>query len=327
MATRYEQIIANVQSMINQSAPMTDIDGYLGTQGLTPAQFRKLVEGPTIGGQAKEFFKGIPAGAVGLLETAGVGAAAMLPEGYEEPTRKFIQEKGAALRKPFAPEMGYEETIPRKFGEAVGSTIPFFATGPFGLAGRAAAVGTGAAAGAGEARLAAEEKGVTGDDRALATALGAPVGLLDLVAPQLNIGKKLITRAAVTGGVEGATEAAQKVAQNLIAQGIYNPEQPLFAGAAEEGAYGAGAGALTRFLMDGKHVGHRVHSLLLLKPPVLLVFPQKLDNSHLGKCLSLVKGMKVTALRRSLSVKQKKKKPHGRTVCSRLLSCEISTMC
>jgi hypothetical protein len=266
MATRYEQIIANVQSMINQSAPMTDIDGYLGTQGLTPAQFRKLVEGPTIGGQAKEFFKGIPAGAVGLLETAGVGAAAMLPEGYEEPTRKFIQEKGAALRKPFAPEMGYEETIPRKFGEAVGSTIPFFATGPFGLAGRAAAVGTGAAAGAGEARLAAEEKGVTGDDRALATALGAPVGLLDLVAPQLNIGKKLITRAAVTGGVEGATEAAQKVAQNLIAQGIYNPEQPLFAGAAEEGAYGAGAGALTRFLMDAA-LGRKARGAPGTQPP------------------------------------------------------------
>lgn len=250
MATRYEQIIANVRSMIDQNAPPVHIDSYLAAEGLTPAQFRKLAEGPTIGGQAKEFFKGIPAGAVGLLETAGVGAAAMLPEEYEEPTRKFIQEKGAALRKPFAPELGYEETVPRKFGEAVGSTLPFFATGPLGAAGRVAAVGTGAAAGAGEARLAAEEKGVTGDDRALATALGAPVGLLDLVAPQLNIGKKLITRAAVTGGVEGATEAAQKVAQNLIAQGIYNPEQPLFAGAAEEGAYGAGAGALARFLMD-----------------------------------------------------------------------------
>ena len=266
MATRYEQIIANVQSMINQNAPIPDIDGYLATQGLTPAQFRKLVEGPTIGGQAKEFFKGIPSGAVGLLETAGVGAAAALPEGYEEPTRKFIQEKGAALRKPFAPEIGYEETIPRKFGEAVGSTVPFFATGPFGLAGRAAAVGTGVAAGAGEARLAAEEKGVTGDDRALATALGAPVGLLDLIAPEIKVGKQLITRAAITGGVEGATEAAQKISQNLIAKGIYNPEQPILAGAAEEGAYGAGAGALTRFLLDAA-LGRRARGDMGTTPP------------------------------------------------------------
>lgn len=250
MANRYDQLIANVQSMIDQNAPLHDIDGYLATQGLSPAQFRKLVAGPTIGGQVKEFFKGIPSGAVGLLETAGVGAAAALPEGYEEPTRKFIQEKGAALRKPFAPEIGYEEGIPSKFGTAVGSTVPFFALGPLGIAGRVAGAGLGVGAGAGEARLAAEEKGVTGEDRALATALGAPVGLLDLLAPQLKIGKSIIARAAVTGGIEGATEAAQKVSQNLIAQGIYNPEQPIFAGAGEEGAYGAGAGALTRFLID-----------------------------------------------------------------------------
>ena len=250
MASRYEQIINNVQTMVNKGAQGEDITGYLNYEGLTPNQFKKLVEGPTIVGQAKEFLKGIPSGAVGLAETAGIGAAAMLPEGYEEPVRKFIQEKGAALRKPFAPELGYEETIPRKFGEAVGSTVPFFALGPLGTAGRVAAAGTGVAAGAGEARIAAEEKGATGSDRALATALGAPVGLLDLIAPELNIGKRLITRALVSGGVEGATEAAQKVAQNLIAKGIYNPEQPILAGSGEEGAYGAGAGALARFLLD-----------------------------------------------------------------------------
>jgi hypothetical protein len=44
MASRYEQLIANVQSMINQNAPIADIDGYLATQGITPAQFKKLVE-------------------------------------------------------------------------------------------------------------------------------------------------------------------------------------------------------------------------------------------------------------------------------------------
>jgi hypothetical protein len=266
MANRYDQIIANVRSMIDQDAPPMHIDSYLATEGITPAQFRKLAAGPTIGGQAKEFFKGIPSGAIGLLETAGVGAAAALPEGYEEPTRKFIQEKGAALRKPFAPEIGYEETVPRKFGEAVGSTIPFFATGPLGTAGRVAGVGLGVGAGAGEARLAAEEKGVTGADRALATALGAPVGLLDLVAPELKIGKSMIARAAVTGGVEGATEAAQKVSQNLIAKGVYDPEQPIFAGAGEEGAYGAGAGALTRFLMDAA-LGRRARGTPKTQPP------------------------------------------------------------
>ena len=266
MNPRYEQIVANVQKLVNQNTPPEQISQYLSYEGITPTQFKKLAEGPTIGGQAKEFFKGIPSGAVSLLETAGVGAAALLPEEYEEPTRKFIQEKGEALRKPFAPEIGYEETVSRKLGEAVGSTGPFFATGPFGLAGRAVAAGTGVAAGAGEARLAAEEKGVTGGDRALATALGAPVGLLDLIAPEIKFGKQLITRAAITGGVEGATEAAQKVSQNLIAKGIYDPEQPIFAGAGEEGAYGAGAGALTRFLMDAA-LGRRARGAPKTQPP------------------------------------------------------------
>ena len=214
------------------------------------AAYPEFAPQTTIGGHVKEFFKGIPSGAIGLAETAGVGAAALLPEEYEQPVRKYIQETGAALQKPFAAEAGYEEAIPRKFGEALGSSGPFFLTGPLGAAGRAAAVGLGAAAGAGEARLAAEEKGASKEDRALATILGTPVGLLDMVAPELDFGKRLITRALVTGGIEGATEAAQKVSQNLIAKGIYDPEQPILAGSGEEGAYGAGAGALTRFLLD-----------------------------------------------------------------------------
>jgi len=227
---------------------------------------------PTVGGHVKEFFKGIPSGAIGLGETAGVGAAAMLPDEYEEQARKFIKEQGAALRKPFEAEPGYEDAVSRRLGEAVGSTVPFFLTGPLGTAGRAAAVGMGAAAGAGEARLAAEEKGVTGTDRALATALGTPVGLLDLVAPELNIGKQLITRALVTGGIEGATEAAQKVAQNLIAKGIYDPNQPILAGSGEEGAYGAGAGALTRLLVD-MVAGRRAHVPPPATPPATAGLP------------------------------------------------------
>lgn len=260
MATRYEQIIANVQSMINQSAPTQDIDGYLAAQGLTPAQFRKLAQGPTIGGQVKEFFKGIPSGAVGLLESAGVGASAALPEEYEKPVREAIQSGAAALKKPFAPEIGYEETIPRKFGEAVGSTAPFFATGPLGAAGRIAGFGLAGSAGAGEARLRAEQEGATGEQRAGATVAGTAVGLTEMLpvfkfldglgAPFKKDALTMIRRAAATGGAEGAQEAAAQIAQNLIAQGIYKPEQVLIEGAGEAGAYGAGVGALIQALTD-----------------------------------------------------------------------------
>jgi hypothetical protein len=259
MANRYEQIIANVQSMVNQNAPAQDIDGYLAIEGLSPSQFKKLAEGPTVGGQAKEFFKGLIPGAVGLGEAAVTGASALLPEEMEQGVRGYVGKKAEGVRKAFAPELGYEETVPRKLGEAVGSTLPFFALGPLGAAGVATGVGVGVAAGAGEARQRAEEAGVTGSDRAMATALGIGPGLLDMVAPELKVAKGIIGRALVKGGVEGATEAAQQVSQNLIAKGIYKPDQPILAGAGEEGAYGAGAGALSSFLLDAA-LGRRVRT-------------------------------------------------------------------
>ena len=47
--------------------------------------------------------------------------------------------------------------------------------------------------------------------------------------------------AAITGGVEGAQEAAQNYLQNLIAQGVYKADQELIEGVGEGAAYGAGA--------------------------------------------------------------------------------------
>lgn len=208
------------------------------------AELQKGRPKPTAGGYVKEFFKGIPSGGVNLLESAAVGASAVLPEELEKPLREGIKSAAEAARKPFAAAPGYEGSIPRTLGEATGSTVPFFLTGPVGAA------TLGVAAGAGEARTAAEAKGASGEDRALATILGMPVGVLDIVAPELKIGRTIISRALATGGVEGATEAAQRIAQNLIAKGVYDPEKPIFVGAGEEGAYGAGAGALTRLLLD-----------------------------------------------------------------------------
>jgi hypothetical protein len=204
----------------------------------------------TLGGNLKEFAKGIVPGAVGLAETAATGASALLPEDMEKSARKTISETAAAAKKPFEAEKGYEESVGRRLGEGVGSTLPFFLLGPAGVAGRAVGAGIGAAAGAGEARQEAEAKGQTGDARMWATALGAPVGLLDLIAPQVSAGKSMIINAFKRGGMEGATEAAQKVAQNLIAKGLYDPSRSALEGSGEEGAYGAGTGAIISFLLD-----------------------------------------------------------------------------
>jgi len=201
-------------------------------------------------GNVAELGKGVIPGAVGLGETAAAGLAALLPEEQEKAVRGKAAEISKSVRDTFAPAAGYEDSVGRKLGEGLGSTLPFFALGPLGLAGRVAAGGLGAAAGAGEARQSAEAKGATGSERRLATILGTPVGLLDMLAPEAKALESIILTALKRGGIEGATEAAQKVAQNLIAKGVYDPNQPIFAGSGEEGAYGAGVGALSSLLLD-----------------------------------------------------------------------------
>jgi len=204
----------------------------------------------TIGGNVKEAFKGIIPGAASLVETTGAGLAALLPEETEKAARAKLRDIVKSVSDPFAPEAGYEDSIGRNIGQGLGSTVPFFLMGALGPAARLASVGVAGAAGAGEARQAAEAKGITGDERGVATALGIGPGLIDVVAPELRVAGNFIKRALLKGGVEGATEAAQRVAQNLIAKGIYDPSQPILAGSGEEGAYGAGVGALASMLVD-----------------------------------------------------------------------------
>jgi hypothetical protein len=61
----------------------------------------------------------------------------------------------------------------------------------------------------------------------------------------------------ISGGIEGATEAAQEVAQNAIAKGVYKPEQELLTGAGEAGATGAGVGVIASLLLDMAIPGRR----------------------------------------------------------------------
>ena len=45
----------------------------------------------TVGGQVKEFFKGLAPGAIGAAESAAIGASALLPEEYEKQARSGIE--------------------------------------------------------------------------------------------------------------------------------------------------------------------------------------------------------------------------------------------
>jgi hypothetical protein len=214
----------------------------------------------TVGGQAKEFFKGLAPGAINLVESAAVGASALLPEETEKTARAGIASLASSAKKPFEASAGYEDTVGRKFGEATGSIIPFLAAGPFGVAGRGIMAALGAGAGAGEARTRAEEGGATEGQRAGATALGTVVGISEMFAPARILGRiaapvkdgavAYVKRALMAGGEEAAQEAASQAAQNLISKGIYKPDQEIIEGVGESAAYGGAVGALAQGLFD-----------------------------------------------------------------------------
>lgn len=274
MTAKYDRIISNVRKMVGKSAPNEDIDAYLSYEGLSGEQFVNILKGPTLAGQAKEFVKGIPSGLVGTLSTAVEGAASVLPEFMEKPVVEKTRKVVEALSPDVTP--GYEDTVGRKLGEATGSIgsfiIPGAAAGKaFGMgAGMVTGTALGGAAGAGEARQRAEMEGATPEERATATALGIlpglsealPTGrLLRFLAPAKKAvdeipktyAEKLFKRGEeilTTAGIEGLQEWSQGLGQNMIAQGIYKPDQELFEGLGEQAAYGAGAGAIAEVFFN-----------------------------------------------------------------------------
>lgn len=260
-AQRLAQIAKNMQG----AAPQFDEEDDRIQRRLE--ELRNFKEAPktTFGGNVKEAFKGVIPGAVGLLETAGTGIAALLPEDTEKAAREKIKEIAGVAKKPFEAGAGYEQSTGRQIGEGLGSMLavaPMALMGPAGVVG---GVGVGLAAGAGEARERAEREGATGSQRGTATALGAIPGGFDtaidmaLAAFPGGAGKALgfIRRALLSGGVEGATEAAQEIAQNAIAKGVYKPDQSLLSGAGEAGVTGAEVGTIASLLLDMAIPGRR----------------------------------------------------------------------
>lgn len=230
------------------------------------SQYPEAGTAPSIGGYIKETAKAIPRGVIGGLEQAAIGASALLPGEMEDPAVEGIK-KFADWLKPKA-AAGYEDAIPTKLGEAVGSMgsllIPGGAVGLIARGSAAARIGTvgglAGAMGAGESRERAKAEGADADQIREATQLGSAVGLSN-IAPIERVFRMLpkevkggiferLQRSLVTGGYEGLQESAEAIAQNMIAQNIYKPDQELLQGSGEQGAYGAGAGALVQFMVD-----------------------------------------------------------------------------
>ena len=226
--------------------------------------------------------RGTQAGFVGTFETAALGAGTLLGENAEAAARDKITGIASVLK----PSDAGADALSYKVGQAFGS-IGGFAAGiagvaaaaptigvGAGIAGTTAALGLGLGTARGEASERARAAGATPEERqravndpriALAGAAEAlpisrivPVAKLPFVGKLINdlgpqevtgIGQK-IQRAAITGGAEGAQEAASEVVQNLVERG-YNPDRAVFdSGTAEAGALGGTAGAALQFLVD-----------------------------------------------------------------------------
>jgi len=242
---------------ISEGALIASVRRHIASQPPAPSAVPKET---TFGGQTKEFFKGLVPGAIGLVEQAGTGISALLPDEQEKATQKYIKEIAATAKAPFAAAPGYEDTVGRKFGEATGSIAPFIATGPFGLAGRIAGYSLGIGAGAGTQVEKSAAEGATEAEQTLSTGLGAVVGASEMFAP-IRILKRIgqpiaegaaayVKRAFIAGGEEAAQEAAAQAAQNIITKGIYKPEQEIIEQVGESAAYGGAVGALAQGLLD-----------------------------------------------------------------------------
>ena len=211
-------------------------------------------------GEAKEFAKGLVPGAVGLVESAAVGASSLLPTDMEKGARESIGSVAGAIKAPFAAAPGYEESVGRKLGEGVGSTAPFLMLGPAGWVGRAGMAGLAVGSGAGTARVRAEQGGATPEEISQATMLGAPVGAMEMFAPVRILARipgaatagavGEVRRLLLAGAEEAAQEAASAFAQNAIAKGLYKPEQELIESVGEDAAYGGAVGAILQGVMD-----------------------------------------------------------------------------
>ena len=104
---------------------------------------------PGLGDYLASFGRGTASGAVGLFEQAALGAITPLEEETELAAREGIQDFFGGINPKARP--GMEDTVARKFGEALGSFGALGLTSLIPYAGVPLAFTTAAASGAGEA--------------------------------------------------------------------------------------------------------------------------------------------------------------------------------
>ena len=261
VANAYKELRAG---SISGEAERLREEGEAELQDLLDKPIEEEVEEPGILDQGEEFIKGIFGGAVGLGESAALGAVTPFGEDTETAAREGILSATDPVREFFAADKGSEEIFGRKFGEALGSFLGIGATALVPVLGLPLAAGLAVSAGAGEASERARAGDATEGERGIASLLGGAVGATELISPlriikafKKSIGDDVADdffsrakRIAKEAGVEGTQEFTAAFLQNAIEKGIYNPEKGLMDDALEQGGYGAGVGGFVQAVGD-----------------------------------------------------------------------------
>ena len=260
-----QQVIAAIQANLTNRKVRQAEEDYL--QFLSEREEVPLTEEDEDSSLLGNIGRGLGAGFVNTLENSALGLATLLDEGAELTARDAIKGVADSIK----PELTDPEAVSTKLAQGVGSILGFVPAAFTGVAAPAVVAGMAVSGGAGEASERARAAGATEEERSRAALLGTIPGAFDII-PLARLSKKFapdvvtdlvnkfgkpeidgigsrIRRAFTTGGIEGAQETAQGVAQNLIEKG-YNEDAELLKGAGEEGLVGAGAGAIVQGLLD-----------------------------------------------------------------------------
>jgi hypothetical protein len=219
MASDFSRILDNVQKMVDQEAPISDINGYLSTEGYSPAEFKRANENfGTFTSSVKRGAKGIgslladvaPAMGGYIGEQIGIPGAKAYKERQmaeaaqtQEEIAKFLPAKYESYQDVSTPleAFGYAKEA---IGEAIPSILPSVVTG-----GAAGVLGRGAVAKAGQ--IASEQ---------------AKKKVLDAATPE-ELVSGLATQQAAKSGSLAATQAMARKQLGQEALGAFAGSVPL----------------------------------------------------------------------------------------------------
>ena len=91
------QWVAPAQTAVNEQGQKA----YLLNNQWVDDSLKSLMPETSALGYVGETLKAIPRGAIGMLETAGIGASAILPEETEKAARAGIKSLAESARSPF----------------------------------------------------------------------------------------------------------------------------------------------------------------------------------------------------------------------------------